>query len=321
MKRWRSNQQDADHKPTHAKDTATPTLSRAGAALIAALLFFFFALIWLVLVWLTSATRHTPDPRNTIENLLARNPSIRAEDLTGSEFSSAGTLPGLPEPKTNLSPAELAFGERQMARMVKDRPELKRYVSRTDAVWQFCVRAFAGEVIGEPIFWENSLPEGYAYLADHQDPYQGRRGNIRIRRTYPSGSESSRPLSCEELWSCAVFEIENIRNYKAFNALFEQALKGALSREDWVRENSRLEYGALRRTAEDFARLWLPLATSRRISSNSELWAVDIPTTYESWISLYRDPAGYPWNAYGRYYDRQIVPYVRSAQRSQGVHR
>ena len=104
-------------------------------------------------------------------------------------------------------------------------------------------------------------------------------------------------------------------------ALYELAIKGELSREEWIRENSRLEYGALRRTAEDYVRLWQPLAMTRPASTTSAFWGGDVPPSYESWISLYRDPDGYPWDVFGRYYDQQIVPYVRSSKRSQGVAR
>jgi hypothetical protein len=254
-----------------------------------------------LLVWLTGTARLGADPRNTPENLLANSASINK-------------LPPLSELKTNLSAEELAFGEEQMAKMLKDRPELGRYVSKADPIWQFGSRAFAGAAIGEPILWKSGTP-GEGYRSESLGPFQGQQGYIRIRKTRAFGDGRGQLLSCEELWSCAVFEIENIRNHRAFDVLYRMALKGELTREEWIRENSRLEYGALRRTADDFKQLWLPMARNRSISITMSFWGADTPTTYEIWISQYRDPNSYPWDVFGRYYDRQIVPYVRNNRR------
>ena len=178
-----------------------------------------------------------PDQRNTPERLLAQ---------TGG--NAVIGLPAISDLKTNLSAEDLAFGELQVERMVRDRPEMARYAGKTDPVWGFCERAFAGEAIGERIYWESSLPVGGEYQSDHQEPYKGRPAYIRIRKDYASGYLEGSPLPCEELWSCAVFEIENLRNHGAFTMLFELALKGKLSREQWIGEHTRLEYAALRRT-------------------------------------------------------------------------
>ena len=102
-------------------------------------------------------------------------------------------------------------------------------------------------------------------------------------------------------------------------ALYYRALDGKLSREEWVRGCTRLEYNALQRTKTDFAKLWLPLAGTRFITINKTFWGADIAETYEGWISLYRDPNDYPWDVFGAYYDRQIVPYVKKTRGLQRV--
>jgi hypothetical protein len=219
----------------------------------------------------------------------------------------------VPEPpplKTNLTAEELAFGREQIARMVKDRPALGRFIHEGDDIWQFCIRSFAGEAIGEPILWNDSEPLG-DYGADHFDPWQGQRGYIRLRKVHAYGEEKGQPASCETLWAGVVFEIENMRNHRAFEALYYRALAGQLSREEFILENTKLEYSALRRSAKDYMRLWRPLARSRHLSDTPYLWGVDAPHTYEEWISLYRDPKSYPWDSFGRYYDQQVVPYLK----------
>jgi len=271
------------------------------AVLLLGVLFILFC----ALLWLTVASRPRFDPRNTPEALLA---GVFSESLTN--------LPELPAFATNLSTVDLAFGEEQMNRMARDRPELTRYISKGDPIWQFCASAFAGAAIGERIVWDGKLPEGKGYRAENLGPYQGHPGFIRIRKHSDSGTDQGQPLSCEELWSCAVYEIENIRNHKAFMVLFHQALAGKLTREEWIRGCTRLEYNAMLRTRKDFTRLWLPMARNRPITINKSFWGGDVPNSYDEWISWYRNPDSYPWDIFGAEFDRQIVPYVKSLKHS-----
>jgi hypothetical protein len=258
-------------------------------------------LLFCALLWLTVASRTRFNPRNRPEIL-----------LTGKSFESLTNLPALAELTTNLPDADLAFGEEQVAKMTKDRPEFARIVTKDDAIWQFCVRAFAGAAIGERIVWDNTLPEDKGYRSENLGPYDGHPGFIRIRNISDSVNDRGRLLSCEELWACAVFELENVRNHNAFMVLFYRALDGKLSREEWIRGCTMLEYNAFQRTKKDFIKLWMPLARTRRISITTSFWGANIPDTYEGWISLYRDPNNYPWDVFGTYYDNQIVPYVKS---------
>jgi len=114
------------------------------------------------------------------------------------------------------------------------------------------------------------------------------------------------------MWACVVFELENIRGWRADAKLYQMALSGQLTREEWVRESSRLEHSALRRAAADCNLLWRPIARSKHLRTTPGFWGLDTPETYDEWIALYTDPNGYPWNAFGRYYDQQVIPYLRS---------
>jgi hypothetical protein len=297
-------EQTLDERPESLPTSGSPI--RPLAILFLGVLLIFFC----ALLWLTIARRPRFDARNTPEALLA-----------GISFGSLTNLPDLAEFATNLSSADLAFGEEQMNQMARDRAELTRYISKDDPIWLFCAGAFAGAAIGERILWDNASPEDAGYRSENLGPYQGRRGFIRIRNISDWGNDKGQPLSCEELWSCAVFEIENIRNHKAFMVLFDQALAGKLTREEWIRECSRLEYNALLRTRRDFAKLWLPLARTRHITITRSFWGADVPSTYQEWISWYRDPNSYPWDNFGTYYDRKIVPYVKSVKKSRQVAR
>jgi len=48
-----------------------------------------------------------------------------------------------------------------------------------------------------------------------------------------------------------------------------------------------------------------------------EFWGMDIPPTYDAWISMYNAPAGYPWNVFGEYFDHELLPYLVALKRWQ----
>lgn len=265
-----------------------------GLSLIATALLFLLTCLWLVGL-------QRPDPRN------------RSLSLITTTRSPTFNLPGPEIVERELSAAELAFGAEQVDRMVKDRPAMGRSVRNTDALWQFCARCFGGQAIGETVLWDSALPQDKGYDSENLGPFEGRKGFIRIRKNHDSAQTRGQPLSCEELWGCAVFELENLRNHRAFHSLYEMALKGQLTREDWVRENSKLEFSAFRRTAQDYLVLWRPLAITRQLSQTPARWGGGTPATYEAWIVQYNDPTGYPWDVFARYYDEQVLPYLRSA--------
>src|SRR5205814_1941164 len=117
---------------------------------------------------------------------------------------------------------------------------------------------------------------------------------------------------CEELWARAVFELENMRSTPAFEALYEQVCRGELTREQWIRRNTMLEYEAGKRTAEVYRKIWKPMREARGEPTSGSDWMEDSPATYEEWIAGYSNPDGYPWSFWGRYYDEEVEPYLRA---------
>jgi hypothetical protein len=227
-----------------------------------------------------------------------------------------GRVPAAPEPlaeKKVLSAEDLAFGEQQVARMVSDRREMRRHVQPSDPIWRYCARAFAGEAAGQRVFWDSAPPlDGYD--ADHRWPFGKDPGRIRVRERAAAGAARGNERSCEELWASAVYELENMRSGPAYEQLYRSALRGELTREQWVRENTVLEYLALHRSRRVFESDWRLPSKARGIPSTPSLWGAEVPDTYEAWISEYRDPSGYPWNVWGRYYDEDLEPYARAIE-------
>lgn len=209
-----------------------------------------------------------------------------------------------------LTAEDLKFGEQQVVRMVHDRPEMRRYVQPRDAVWKYCVRQFAGENVGERISWNKAMPDGFD--ADHQYPSPGEKGYIRVRPAHNLPGENGKAQNCEELWSCAVFELTNIQSAKADYKLYLKVFEGGMTRDTYIRGEAEMEYRALRKTAVLYRQFWTPLIRGKNIATDPTLWGVDIPSTYDKWIAGYTDRRGYPWNPFGKYYDDEVVPYLRA---------
>ncbi|MCW3098310.1 MAG: hypothetical protein JWL77_3928 [Chthonomonadaceae bacterium] len=214
----------------------------------------------------------------------------------------AGTLP---IPKKALSAKELAYGEKQMEEMVRDRPEMGRCVHKGDPIWQFCARQFGGEASGVSIDWNNSLPDGAN--GDHQIPYGSQVGYIRVRSYDPGRKQDN---TCEELWSYAVYELCNIRSNKQQEVIWYAALSGKINRQEYIKRSAVLEYQALPYTVWIYNTLWKPGMEAKGIETTPDLWGLDVPDTADEWLAQYTDPNGYPWD-YGKQYDDAVMPILR----------
>ena len=67
-------------------------------------------------------------------------------------------------PKAAVSADALRHGQRQLRELLKDRPELARQGESAKPLFEWAVRKFAGEDLGEEIFWD---------AADPNDPVSG----------------------------------------------------------------------------------------------------------------------------------------------------
>src|SRR3954447_17403761 len=95
------------------------------------------------------------------------------------------------------------------------------------------------------MFWSNKQPKVARAL--HSSPSSDRPGEIQIALHIGTG-DRVRPLSFDELWSCAVFELNNAANAPEFLELHAKALSGKIVRDDYVREFVRLEHLAAAKT-------------------------------------------------------------------------
>ena len=220
-----------------------------------------------------------------------------------------------------VSEQDLKFGETQMTQFFADRPVLSELISKHDAIWDWAVRQFAGESSTDRISWNPAeMPDkSREYTADHRYPIPGgRAGWIRVRKF----DQFDRLLSAENVLSSFVFECYNLRNGPKFYALHKSAMAGELTKEKYIDANVRLEYEAVLRLKNFYRNYFVPFAAGQQLTTHRYEWKENEPDTYEEWIALYKNPKGYPWNSWGRYYDKIVTPYLlKKEQQTQEMNR
>ncbi len=218
-----------------------------------------------------------------------------------------------------VSQDDLVFGMTQVDKMMKDRKPMSFLVKKGDPIYTWVVRQFAGEACGERISWnaEEDLGKPSEYRADHCYPSKDERAYIRIRSNNGAGNFYDE----HSLWESCIFELHNIRNFKAFEKVFHDACKGKMTKDEWLRRNTLIEYKSNIAVKDFFYRHWAPYLQAKGIDSGEHLWNVDwTPNTFDKWIKAYNDPNGYPWDYWGTYYDNQIVPYLKALKANPYAH-
>lgn len=203
---------------------------------------------------------------------------------------------------SSASLADLKHGEAQIKRMLLDRPQMTANVSPTNPICSWAIRRFAGEGSTSKIFW-NQLPPDWQCIAQHDYPEGYRAGSVRLRLLNKEG----KLVDGELLWAGLVFELFNIQHGVEFRKLRDDAFAGKLSREEWVRQNTKLEFEAIRKTEAFYKSEWLKHANNPDPKYARE-WFVGTPNSYEKWISSYKNRRGYPYNSWYRFYDEIISP-------------
>lgn len=207
-------------------------------------------------------------------------------------------------PDYQLSAENLKHGSNQIKLMLIDRPQMKGWITDGDTVWNWIARAFAGEQVRHRIYWQPTGTSTFVIPV-----------GINAAHSYPTATHDGQLWVAnlenpEEMWAGVVFELFNITNHKAFQAIENDAMRGLCNKEQYVMRYAELEYWAARRTAEFYKAVWKPYCVQKALKTKGQYWFVTIPDTFEDWISLYRDREGYPWHPYSEYYDRLVKSVV-----------
>jgi len=215
-----------------------------------------------------------------------------------------------------LAPEELQHGREQLAKMLRDRPAMARYLREGDPLWTFAVRRFGGEALGEPIDWDPQPPTDAP--AEHVAPHRGRRGRIRVTLLDPRWQREHPQWAFERLWSLAIFELHNMAVVPVFNEVRRQAAAGAISKREYVEGIFTAEHQAIERTRGFYAYIFLPYAAEHpqgKLETDPDHW-------FGSWwvdpaevFGQFADRTEYPWRPYARMYDWHRVPVLRRQER------
>jgi hypothetical protein len=112
-------------------------------------------------------------------------------------------------------------------------------------------------------------------------------------------------MSFEKAWIGFFFESFNIGHTGEFMKIYNKAMKSKLTREEWVRENTMVEYKA----AQEFLTFSDTFLEPYFRSNGKSLEEIETlhfayRASFESWMASPED--SYPWNYWGKYYDTYL---------------
>ena len=226
--------------------------------------------------------------------------------------------------------------------MLKDRPAMQKYISSSgkilknrlpfpeylkndgvtkemtedDSIWQWAARKFAGEDLPAPIDWHPEPPEKSSeIMADHVPPSAYGRGFVRARETYPSGPKQGQKVTFEDLWCNVIFELHNIANFERFTRLFNEAATGTLTKDEWVKIGTSIEFETLKRHKEFYRNIWRPWAEKNSLIMEPDcafLGYTFDADSYDAWIKSKRENAKYYVEYWEKLYDEYVASYLKN---------
>ncbi len=173
-------------------------------------------------------------------------------------------------PKTQLTPADLKHGQEQVRQMLKDRPAMAQYGDEAGVLYSWAVRKFAGEDLGQRIFWDPADPPDTS--ADHFSPTATSPGRVRVRGQYKDGPHAGKERAGEEMWEGVVYELYNILSVKDFRRRSDDAAAGKLSKEEFVVRTAEVENRAGEKEWAFYLRVFLLWAKDHHLSTNPRVW-------------------------------------------------
>lgn len=204
------------------------------------------------------------------------------------------------------SKLHLASAKRELEKMLQDRPNMKLIVQKNDLIWQWVQYKMAGEDIQSPIYWQanssKNFPIPTGVNAVHAYPTSKSDGRVWVNNN----------TDPETMWAGLIYELHNIKNGKAFQAIEQDAKKWLCSKETYIMRYARLEYKAAQETKAFYQEIWLPYCQSKNIKPNPQLWFYYLPNTFEEWSLSFTNKKSYPWHPYAGYYDRLIRSVVKN---------
>jgi hypothetical protein len=220
----------------------------------------------------------------------------------------ANTFVRLLRPPYQLSTQHLAHGKKQLQQLLLDRPSMSQLVALDDPIAEWVILQLAGASIKTPIYWQDSASRSFpipsGVNAVHAYPTAKTEARVWVRPNDNSGLAPSGVA--EQQWAGLVYELHNIQNGSAFEAIEEDAKKLRCTQAEYIERYARLEYQAAQATAQFYRELWKPFCQSKGRSTIPQYWFYYLPSTFEEWMAGFTNPEGYPWHPYAGYYQQLV---------------
>jgi hypothetical protein len=204
--------------------------------------------------------------------------------------------------------SDMDHGDQQVTNMLSDRPKMSFYTDKAgashnvgpeDEIWKWASTKFLGRDFGQSISWSSDVPDSSVkcFTADHDFAKKF----IRVASKYScSGAEVIVPF--DHLWKLATLELLNIEGAEQYRKIQKMALDCKLSKEDYIRENLKIQYNALVKQTIFYKNIWLPWATKKSVNSDARYWHANmeafdvwyeslkkssVPTEISYWVYFY----------------------------------
>lgn len=238
-------------------------------------------------------------------------PIAASESAATSPVASelAATPPSQPVPTVVAKPVITTFGERQLAQLLDDRPDMRGVIDASHPVYSWVIEAFNGDHFGQRVYWNGNSPQS-GRPAEHASPYHGYPPYVSI-----TGGSDATPV---DKWTMVVFELHNLGNADGFEKLMHEALDGSIDGEGYANGCVKLEFEALERTREFFVENPLPKSPHGRDTYYN--WITDDLGTFDEYQERFDRPGMTRYNSnfeyFRAYYDSTLVPYRQMNKQS-----
>lgn len=223
--------------------------------------------------------------------ILISMPSFLALGWAYAEPASVSNPAGLEgqNPPYKLTEDQVSQGAAQLEKMLKDRPEMARYIRKGDGLWDWTVRQFAGESIQGGVQWDPGDPQGsFDSISCRPDPLRGKSAYIQVTRNYAVPNfHQGEPKTGPTLWYEAGIEFCNLISAHQFQTIDEEADRGQLSRDDFAFEMMAVENIVTNGNFHEFFYgIWMP--NCQKLS---------VPFEDKRFIERYGTTVGKGWKA------------------------
>jgi len=139
-----------------------------------------------------------------------------------------------------------SFGQRQVAQLIEDRPDMKGILADDDPLLQWICARFESGPFGVRVHWINREPTG-GFDSVMVPPSVDQPAIVQV--------STSPKLTARDKWCLVVYELHNISNAPEISKLIAKARAGTIDRDAFSIECIKLEHAAVLRTQKTLAQL------------------------------------------------------------------